>query len=74
MYMVLADQVLDNPLITVVWNAEVQEILGKDLAPQQHNEEEMVDNLYVLTQSWCVRILCMVWSPGNILGNLGFLF
>jgi hypothetical protein len=58
MYKVLADRVLDNPLITVVWNAE----------------EEMVDNLYVLTQSWGVRILFMVWSPGNILCNQGFLF
>ena len=45
MYKVLADRVLDNPLITVVWNAEVREILGKNLAPQQYNEEEMVDDI-----------------------------
>jgi thioredoxin reductase (NADPH) len=41
---VLIDRVIDHPLITVVWNATVQEILGKDLeAAPQHSDEEMVD-------------------------------
>ena len=44
---VLADRVIDHPLITVLWNATVQEILGQDResdkAKNEDNEEDVVD-------------------------------
>jgi len=39
---VLADRVLNHPLITVVWNSTVQEIIGKDVQ-MEGAEEDAVD-------------------------------
>ena len=44
---VLADRVMDHPLITVLWNTTVQEILGQDResdkAKNEDDEEDVVD-------------------------------
>jgi thioredoxin reductase (NADPH) len=40
---VLSDRVLNHPLISVVWNTTLQEIVGKELAPDNEDDSDNVD-------------------------------